>query len=412
MKIRKFLFPIAIVVFMSMATIVYSVYYDQTGWNYLVRGFMDLVEQASEPPTPGPDVLRCYSAVDGTTTRPYCKDQDGTVYEVYTDGTDIDGENIADGTVDDDALDLTGEDGLTCTDLDMSDCNAVTGSSVSSSTTVSAGTSVTAATDITATEDSTGGNAGARSNIIGVPLVGLAALGTMTNGSTETTSYIDDTPTGEWAEVDAGTAVALTADATYYRIGAASMKIALTADAVAGDGADGTITGDDLTSNESIGFWIMSDVTLTAGDFTLTLDDDDASPDWSGNVPAVATADKWTWVEVDISGCDGGGNDCNVVDGVHILLSSQGETNLDAVNVYIDGMWKWDADDEETVGQNLVQDGVLGVIAVATAAGSANTTSALTEDTDFFIHYQTGNDAIVTVTDQSANSGLAMIAYQ
>jgi hypothetical protein len=49
---------------------------------------------------------------------------------------------------------------------------------------------------------------------------------------------------------------------------------------------------------------------------------------------------------------------------------------------------------------------------VATAAGSANTMSSLTEYTDYFVHYQSGNDAIVTISDQSANSGLGLIAYQ
>ena len=123
------------------------------------------------------------------------------------------------------------------------------------------------------------GNAGAKHEFQGLAKIKLVSLGTMTNGTTETVKYIDSTPTGEWAEVDAGTAILITKDTTYYREGAESLKIAFTADAAAADGADGTIAGDDFSSNESIGFWIYSTVGLAAADFYIELDDNDADPD-------------------------------------------------------------------------------------------------------------------------------------
>jgi hypothetical protein len=263
--------------------------------------------------------------------------------------------------------------------------------------------------DITLTADATGGNAGARSQVIGMPALALISLGTMANGTTETSSYIDDTPTGEWA--GEGTSVTVTADTTYYRYGAKSLKIAFGTAATTSAAVTVTCAADDMTNNESIGFWIYSDTTLSSGDFEIVLDDDDASPDWAGDVTTV-TANSWQWVELDISGCDGGGTDCDAVSSIDFGMTTQGATNLGAVNIYIDVMYKWDAADEEGLGHNLVTDGVLSVLTVATAAGSANTQALLTEGTDYLVNYQSGNDVLVPITDQSAKSGMALIAYQ
>src|SRR3990167_11421402 len=55
--------------------------------------------------------------------------------------------------------------------------------------------------DVTLSSDSTGGNAGAKNEIIGLPRIKLVSLGAGTNGATETTSYVDDSPVGEYAPV-------------------------------------------------------------------------------------------------------------------------------------------------------------------------------------------------------------------
>jgi hypothetical protein len=267
--------------------------------------------------------------------------------------------------------------------------------------------SLTLAGDLTVSEDSTGGNAGARSQVIGMPAIQLVALGTMTNGSTESANYLDDNPTGEWTEVDAGTNLVVTADSSVYRVGSTSLQIEFT-DVVENDGVTGTAGDqDNLSSNESIGFWIYSDVAITAGDFNLVVDDSDGT-DQTYDIGAVS-ATVWTWKEIDISGCDA---NCDTMDNINILATSQGGTNLTAANVYLDGMWKWDADDEEALGVNLVQDGVLSVVTIVTAQDQANTPSVPAEQTDYVVNYQSGNDVIVTTTDQSANSGVALVAYQ
>jgi len=228
---------------------------------------------------------------------------------------------------------------------------------------------------------------------------------TGTNGTTETAAYIDTTPTGEWAEVDAGGNITVTADTTIYRHTTNSLKIEFTS-VVTPDGVDGTIAEDDMSGNESLGFWIYSTEALTSGDFAVTLDDTDGT-DQSYDVPAVG-AEVWTWVELDISGCDA---NCNTVDGVQFLATEQGAGNLTAVDIYLDGMMKWDADDEETLGLAIVQDGVINVLTIPTAAATDNTWGVAVENVDFFINYADGADGLVWITDQSAVQALAFVAY-
>jgi hypothetical protein len=126
----------------------------------------------------------------------------------------------------------------------------------------------------------------------------------------------------------------------------------------------------------------------------------------------VIAAGVWTWVELDISGLAAGTGD--VITALSFLLTSQGATNLAVTNVYLDGAWVWDADDEETLGVKIVQDGVLSVWTSAdvTVNTGTHTAAVLAENTDYFIHYQAAADAIVTITDQSAVSAVALIATQ
>jgi len=260
--------------------------------------------------------------------------------------------------------------------------------------------------DMTLNAESTGGNAGAKNEFVGLPRVAFAALGAGTNGVTETTAYIDTTPTGEWAEIDSGTAVSITADTSTYRCTTNSVKIAYTAAFTTGDGVDGTIVQDDLSSNESIGFYIRSDTVLSSGWITMTLDDTNGT-DQAYSLPAVS-ADVWTWVEIDVSGCD---TNCDTVDGVKFTAAEAFAAATGAANVWLDCMYKWDSTDEEVLGQAIVQDGVLGIMSVLTGQDQANTQTVLAEWTDYFVNYQTGADVIVWITDQSARSNTAFVAY-
>ena len=253
--------------------------------------------------------------------------------------------------------------------------------------------------DMTITPVTDGGNAGAKNEYIGLPSIKLVGGTTGTNPASQTIPLIDDTPDGEWAEVDAGTNVVITADTTYYKCGSKSLKMALAATAVAGDGVKDAGLGaaaawDDM---ESAGLFIYTDTALTAGDLTLVLTDDGGARTY--NIPAVATTSAWTWVEIDISS-----GDLSAVSDVAILLSSGGATNLAACNVYFDIGYVWDAVDEEAMGVAIQQDGVLSVINTVTGA-------PLAELTDYIVHYESGNDFIVYITDQSAAGVLALVAY-
>jgi len=342
----------------------------------------------------------------------------------YTDVTTLGTVQASKAVTADGSSDTTGQRNITATGLvQAADVTSTDDTVVGDDLTVTGGAAVnesltvtgaaTVGGDVTVSSDPTGGNAGARSQVIGLPRIKSVGLSTMVNGATETTAYIDATPTGEWAEVDAGTNVAVTADTTYYRDVTNSVKVAFGATAVAGDGVDGTISQDDLSANESIGVWLYTDATtaVEAGDFALTIDDTDGT-DQTYNLPALVSG-VWTWAELNIAACDG---NCDTSDGVKVLLTAQGAAKYgvataEAVNLYVDAMYKWDADNEEALGVSIVQDGVLGVLTLVDANTGTHGQASLTEYTDYFIHYESGSDFIVTVSDQSTKSGTALIAY-
>lgn len=267
---------------------------------------------------------------------------------------------------------------------------------------ITAQSSITTATDITATDDSTGGNAGARSQIQGLFKLAGKSMGAGHDGSAETVAFMDDTPSGEWTALEASAPSVTVSDTTgTYRVGSKGLMVVYGATAAVGDGITANLTDDDWTANESVGGWIYSSKALSSGDLSLGCYNGAAVI--SADVPAVATANKWTWVEISVAAgnCD--------MDTVKIVA---GTTAIQSATIIYDGWYKWDADDEETLSANLIQDGVLWVHCVATAAGSANTRSDLVEYTNYFTHYQSGNDAIVWIDDESGNSCQALLAYQ
>jgi len=268
------------------------------------------------------------------------------------------------------------------------------------------GTSLATGGDLSLVATATNGNAGAKNEFIGLPRIKLVSLGAGTNGSTETTSYVDDSPTGEYAPVDASVTEAEGSVAGVFRFGASSYAATFLATAVEDDGFKRTITGDDLEADASIGMWLYASEAIASADLQILLTDDGGARNFDiGAIPATT----WTWLEVDISSLAAGTGD--VVTEFGITLTAQGEAALSGFSLYLDQAWKWAVADEEALGVAVLQDGVLSVVSVATAAGSANTTSDLAEGTAYFTHYETGNDFIVWVTDQSAASAFALIAY-
>ena len=226
-------------------------------------------------------------------------------------------------------------------------------------------------------------------------------LGVLDNGSTSV-EIIDDTPTGEWSTGDGD--VTVDADTGIKRKGSNSLGIAWTADASDGDGADQTIAGD-WSALDSVGMWWRCAATVSAGDIVLEIVDSSATTEQ--DFPAISTADVWTWIEIDLTGVpDASLND---VTAISIDIDAGAGT---AANCNFDVGWLWRVATEVALGHDLVTDGVLSLLAVATGQGSANTLSALTELTNFIVHYETTNDFIVMLDDQSANSGVVLINHQ
>ena len=304
----------------------------------------------------------------------------------------------------------------TATSVEIADSGVLTDIqgtlSVDEAATLDSTLAVTGATtlsnDITLAAASGNNSAGARNQIQGLIKMHVVQFGTMTDASAETVSYMDDSPDGEWTQVSVSTPPTISGDAAIYKDTANSLKLAWLDAAADGDGAEIDITDDNLEGNESIGFWLYSNTTFSSGDFELMIDD--TSVDTAFNFPAYAAKNTWQWVEIDISSLAGGTGD--IVDKIQVLISAAGATALGGLDMYIDGMWKWDADDEEAIGYNIVTDGVVDAWYVATAAGSANTPAALTYLTNYFVHYESGSDFIVGITDNSTYSGSALVLYQ
>lgn len=270
--------------------------------------------------------------------------------------------------------------------------------------------------DLIVSPPTSNGNAGARNQIIGIPRIKMVGLGLMTNGAAAGKTVLTDigdseTPATDWTAVDGDTT--MSDDATVYRQGTASLKMAVAATADATDGCVNTLaTGNqDWTDDESVGFWFYSDSVLTAGDLVFSLVDSVGGEELV-NLPAYATANTWQWVELNIGGIANGDKD--VITDVGFQLSAAGAAVAagGAFNVYIDFVVKWDATEEEAAGVNLLADGVLSVTQVDATSGGA-TTVDLVEYTDYFVNYQSGNDVIVTITDLSGvdRVGLALVAY-
>lgn len=266
----------------------------------------------------------------------------------------------------------------------------------------------------TSTEaDTTGGNLGAKNTLTSVFNISQVPFATLTNGTAtvKTKALMDDTPAAEFSAVTVTAPPADTQDALVARKGTNSLKLAWLATSVAGDGVQWTaFAGENWEAQESVGFWIYSTEALAAGDLSFVTVD--STGDVAFNVPAVATANKWTWVEVDISSLAAGTGDA--VTNYKILLTTAGAAAHGAFSTYIDGAYKWDATEELACGVDLVDSpgAVRSVLGITKANTGTHDMVALVEDTDFFVHSESGNDFLVTITDQSARAAIALLCHK
>ena len=114
-------------------------------------------------------------------------------------------------------------------------------------------------------------------------------------------------------------------------------------------------------------------------------------------------------MEVDFAAdCDA---TCTGIDGFFIQVTAAGAatSEMDATVIHIDEGAIWLDTAEEAIGDVRVG-GVINVSVAASAAATVNTASELVEYTDYIVNYQTGADALVMLTDQSANYGWTLEA--
>jgi hypothetical protein len=330
-------------------------------------------------------------------------------------GAGINGEsilNVPDGT-----FDFTRDEAGTVS-VTASDDNAVAALSVypggaaalTLGSTFATTVNLVTAGDVNVTDQSDG-NSDAHAQLVGLPKIVGWTIGASTDGSeTVNTDFGDsETPATDWTAVDGD--VVVSNDGATYRKGSASLELAVAATSVEeDDGATNALaTGDqDWSADESFGMWMRCDSTTSAGDWNLTITDNATDEDVA--VPALTAADTWTWLEVDISGVADADKD--VITDLGLTLSAAGATAMVGVTCYFDYLWKWDAAEEEALSQSILDDGVLAAWSILTAAGGANTPTVLAEGTNFFIHYESGNDFFVAITDLSTYSVWGMAALE
>lgn len=225
--------------------------------------------------------------------------------------------------------------------------------------------------------------------------------GQLTDGSAagKTVSYMDDSPAGEWTDDTGNGFVVMSNDATYFKMGANSLKMAFADTAQVEDGAQ-YVAGQpyDFSSDESFGFWVYSSIALNAADFALELQDDGGERVITLGAVAATT---WEWESLALPGADA---DKNVISEMRIVQ----KVDKGAMDLYVDAVFKWDDADQVALTQNILTDGDHSVKADVTAGGAF---SMLTRYTDYLISYE-GTDYLVAVSDQSANKVSILYTYE
>jgi hypothetical protein len=264
-----------------------------------------------------------------------------------------------------------------------------------------------------APEPADGGNGDLQHQIVGIPKIAGFSVGTGNDGSETTNVDFGDseTPNTDWTQT---ANITTSNDSTFYRKGTASLKYVIDPTPADGNGADCDLAGatgaQDWSADESFGLWMYCTIAATDGDEWALEITDSVAGATEAVFPAYATANTWQWMEVDISGVADASKD--VVNSIAIDLTAAGATDYAAGgDCYFDYMWKWDLEEELALSADIYEDGILSMFSVITA-GAAITPILEVEGTDFFVHYESGNDFIVPITDLSADSLWGMAALE
>lgn len=230
------------------------------------------------------------------------------------------------------------------------------------------------------------------------------SVGASVNGTSQqvTTDLMPDTT--EDANWTATTNMTVAESTTLERVGSSALQITVGASPADGNGADNTLTSgnQDWSADESVGLWMRCSLTTASGDWVLEITDSVAGATEVA-IPALATANTWTWLEINIGGVADASKD--VITTIGLDLSAAGATAFAAGGTCLfDFMVKWDGASEEALSQDVLEGSIPTALAMVTGTGGNRIPVVIVEHTDYFIHYETGNDFFVALTDQSANS--------
>jgi len=266
------------------------------------------------------------------------------------------------------------------------------------------------ALDLTMGTSLSGGNAGDRVQIEGLPRIAMAFFGVGTDATAagKTLRLEDANPAGEFLQSDGD--VTCADDAVNYREAAASLSMLFSADSDPADSCHDAVGATDWTDDESVGFWWMCDQVTALGDFQFVIADDGG--DHAIDIPA-GVADVWQWVDLTAGVTAIANADKDVITDYAFEITAAGVARavVAPITCNVDAIYKWDATEEEALPVGILQDGVLAVWGVLSAAISPDDQIQQIEYTDYFVHYQAGADAIVWITDEDSTSNMALYAY-
>ncbi len=242
-----------------------------------------------------------------------------------------------------------------------------------------------------------GSNAGFVHKLVGIPKISPFAIATGKAASeTVNTDFGDSqTPNTDWTQT---TNITTADDTTIWRKVSASLKLTVGAAPVAGNGADNALSsGDqDWSADESFGLWVSCSKTFAAGDWVLGITDN-ASEDVTTGFLEYTEANTWVWMELEIGSISDGDKD--VITDLAIDLSTAGAVTFTGGGTCnFDGMWKWDAAEENALGLDIYEEGLFSVMSIVKATGGNRIPKLEVEETDYFVHYEAGNDFFVSIT--------------
>lgn len=208
-------------------------------------------------------------------------------------------------------------------------------------------------------------------------------------GKIATGNSIEDTceAIGTWTSSGANFTVAL--DNANYKVGAGSLKFTTNSSVLAGDKCYKTKTpAVDLSSSTNVGFWVKGTINgyvdfyihdTTGGDQVISMG--------SGNY------DDWTYITLDISSLTRA-----AVDKIGFNITTNGAGQVFTFN--IDQMVLFSSTNSITLTNKPIFNGLRGVWYIPLALTSNHNVSALTENTNFVLIYDT-NKKFVPLEDLS-----------